>query len=64
MLLLGLIELDGEIDNDALKLGEVLVEGEAEPLGLIDPDNDALGDNDDTPTPSGVISGSRNLHAT
>ena len=64
MLLLGLMDDDGEVDNDALKLGETLIDGDAEPLGLTDPDNDALGESDDSPTPSGVISGSLNLHAT
>ena len=58
------MDADGDVDRDALKLAETLDEGDGLLLGLIEWESEALGDRDDGPNPSGVVSGSLNLHAT
>lgn len=60
----GLILADGEGESEGESDGLTLADGLADADGDRLPDNEALGDNDDLPTPSGVWSTSRKRHAT
>ena len=62
--LLGDCDADGDGESEGLRLGDSLPDGLALALGLSEWESDAEGESDDSPVPAGVVSDSRNRHAT